>query len=354
MPAISPARNSNVPSVRMFASCAPGLGPLLAAQLSALGGVHIAWTGNDGRADLVSFSAQPSTIPALSKSVTIAEDLFIQIGHARRSDGDRPGWLAQRLCRNEQLSTATATAGRVSVQGTYRVVVRVLSERSFPRTELRRHFEAVVGRLRPSWRHSDPAANELWVCEYRQGLFVAGLRMTSPSYRQRGGRRVERAGALRPGIAAALVWLAGKPNGVLVDPCCGSGSVLAEAAGAGWEAAGFDVDPEAVAVARENLAGTAIVQSADARRLKLRDGSAGAWVSNVPFGIRHSLPADSPSWFRAVLMESARVVRREGMIVVLSAGVPASAVPKVLQRRGRSIRVRVLGRAAVIDVFLRS
>lgn len=206
-------------------------------------------------------------------------------------------------------------------------------------------------RLRASWHHHDPASNEVWISEYWPGLFVAGLRVTDRDHRQRGGRQVERDGALRPGIAAALVSLAGQPEGMLVDPCCGSGTVLAEASAIGWQVLGFDVDPDAVAAAMANVSG-ATATAGDARRLDLADGEAAAWVSNVPFGHRHRLPSDSVAWFRAVLGEAARVVRFGGRVVVLSAGLPEGSAPALL-RPCNSCRARVLGRAAVIDVFIR-
>jgi site-specific DNA-methyltransferase (adenine-specific) len=44
------------------------------------------------------------------------------------------------------------------------------------------------------------------------------------------------------------------PGGVVLDPCCGSGTTLAAAAGLGRSGIGFDINPEAVAIARARLA----------------------------------------------------------------------------------------------------
>jgi Putative RNA methylase family UPF0020 len=70
----------------------------------------------------------------------------------------------------------------------------------------------------------------------------------------------ERAGALRPTVAAALVQLA--TNGIgddvaasgVYDPFCGSGTVLLEAHHAGRPVFGSDADPTAVELTRERLA----------------------------------------------------------------------------------------------------
>ena len=66
--------------------------------------------------------------------------------------------------------------------------------------------------------------------EYQPGKIVAGLRVSDLRMRQHEGRDIERSGALRPTVAAAMVHLAGKPDGILLDPC-GSGTILAEATG---------------------------------------------------------------------------------------------------------------------------
>ena len=45
------------------------------------------------------------------------------------------------------------------------------------------------------------------------------------------------------------------PGGLVVDPCCGSGTTLAAALGAGRRSVGFDTNPDAVGLARRRLAG---------------------------------------------------------------------------------------------------
>jgi DNA modification methylase len=45
------------------------------------------------------------------------------------------------------------------------------------------------------------------------------------------------------------------PDGTVLDPCCGSGTTLVAAARAGRRAIGLDISPDAVALARQRLAG---------------------------------------------------------------------------------------------------
>jgi DNA modification methylase len=43
------------------------------------------------------------------------------------------------------------------------------------------------------------------------------------------------------------------PNGVVLDPCCGSGTTLVAAASTGRRAIGFDINPEAIVIAQGRL-----------------------------------------------------------------------------------------------------
>jgi tRNA G10 N-methylase Trm11 len=196
----------------------------------------------------------------------------------------------------------------------------------------------------------------VWVLEYRPGRFVTGLRVSDATMRQHGGRRAERPGALRPAVAAAMVRQAGRsdpPRGrePLLDPCCGSGSILVEAVRCGWTARGFDIDREAVRVARRNVP-DATVDVGDARHVELPDGSVAACVSNLPFGRRYAVEGRPAAWLRHVLTEMARLTRPGGRVVVLAPDVPAAAVPAALRRRSRH-RLLLLGQPTAMWCYER-
>jgi len=224
----------------MFVHAIPGLAPQVRRELANLPGVRVSDVGNDGRSDVILCEVTPGREADLLRLRTI-EDAFVEVGRTLRSEGDRPTWIARRVVRPAQLTAGLelwrAGAGRQRARTaplTYRVVTRVLQERTWRRTQLRHAAEQVVSKLRPRWRIADPAALEVWVLEYTRGRFVAGVRLTTARTRQHGGRAVERPGALRPTVAAAMVAL-GEPvdrraQRVLLDPCCGSGTILVEAA----------------------------------------------------------------------------------------------------------------------------
>lgn len=242
----------------MFAFAVAGLGSWVAEELASIPGVQVRDSGFDGRSDVVTFTTEAAAHRDVL-AVRLAEDVFVEVGRTLRSEGDRAQWIANRLWRPQRASRALDARTRmvrpVRARATFRVIARVMQERSFLRTDLRREVSAAVQRQQPRWRFADPADIEVWVIEYQAGKILAGLRASDVQMRQHDGRESERRGALRPTVAAAMVRLAGEPGGTLLDPCCGSGTILAETIHAGWQAEGIDIDPHAIQVARQTRRG---------------------------------------------------------------------------------------------------
>jgi tRNA G10 N-methylase Trm11 len=222
------------------------------------------------------------------------------------------------------------------------VIVRVLQEHSFQRTELRRQVSAAVAKQQPHWRFDDPAELELWVIEHQPGKILAGYRASDARMRQHDGRARERPGALRPTVAAAMIWLAGRPGSALLDPCCGSGTVLTEALRAGWPRVyGTDIDPEAVRIASHNVP-TARVAAGDARQLSCGSASMDACVSNLPFGKQYDMQGELDTWLHEVLTELSRVTAVGGRVVLLAPAVSRAVAPAQLRLTDRT-PIRLLG-----------
>ncbi len=344
--------SSTAGATRLIAFAVPGLAASLAGELRSMAGVTVQDTGSDGRADVVLLAAEAPAFRQVLGS-RLAEDVFVEVGRTLRSEGDRAHWIAGRLWRPERARRALAARARMTGPGrhraTFRVIARVLQERSFVRTELRRQLTDAIQRQQPEWRFADPADVEVWVVEYQPGKIVAGVRVSDARMRQHGGRDVERGGALRPTVAAAMVQLAGQPDGILVDPCCGSGTILAEAAAAGWQAEGVDIDPGAVRIARKNAPGVAVRQG-DVRHLAFDDRAVRACVSNLPFGKQYGAQLDMNEWLGAALREMTRVTRPGGRIVLLAPLIPRDVMPDGLRPAGR-IPVRLLGTRTAIWAY---
>lgn len=312
--------------MRYFATAIPGLGPILARELGALAGVDVDPQHQfDGRNDVAAFAAKrPDELFGLRTS----EDVFVEVATARRAGGLRATvrGLCDARALEQALSVYAVTVRPLRARMTFRVVARVLTEREFQRSALRDELTRAIQQTRPRWRVADPAALELWVLETHPGRIRMGVRLTTSAMRHRDGRTRERPGALRPTLAAAMVLLAGPPaaasaataTALLLDPCCGSGTILAEAATAGWAWIGADLDPTAVALAGANLGGTGRLLVADARDLPLAGHSVGAIATNLPFGKQYAVPGSAAAWFAATLAEFTRVTRDGAAVALLA------------------------------------
>jgi len=324
--------------MRFFALTVPGLGSMLreelVQQVEAVGEVE-----HDGRSDVVPLAAAP-TLPIETR---LAEDLFVEIGtgHAGAPLSRLAGHLWSSSRYDGALPAIAARLGGLGPRPGFHVVARLRAERGFLRTELRDELARAILRDRPRWRLADPAPLELWALQTAPTRVRLGVRLTDRRMRQRSGREVERPGALRPVVAAAMLKLAELSTGMrgpVLDPCCGAGTIVREALDTGLGGVGADVAADAIRAARSNLPPNAPLVIADARALPFRSGFAAAIVSNLPFGRRYHV--EQPvEWLRRAFTEFERVAARGGAIVVL---VPASAAfeAAVLQPRADRLKVR--------------
>ena len=120
---------------------------------------------------------------------------------------------------------------------------------------------------------------------------------TDASYRRHDSKPWTTSSSLDGRFARALVNLVPTARSVL-DPCCGAGSIVLEAASLGLDAFGVDWKPAMVGMTQQNLAHfgyDATVVRADSR---VHHQVADAIVTDLPYG--HAIDADEPT-IRAVL-----------------------------------------------------
>ena len=174
---------------------------------------------------------------------------------------------------------------------------------------------------------------------------------------QRGQRVAEREGSLPPTIAAAMAFLGEPRDGeTVLDPVCGSGTLLAEACAyaPGIHAIGIDSDTDAVAAARRNLAKLRDVTLAtgDARATKLPDASVGLFLANLPFGKQFGSRSQNRQLYQDIVREMARLGRAEGWRAVLltsdTDALEAAAADIGTVRLARASPVKVRGEPATI------
>lgn len=340
------ARALTIQPMRHFATAIAGIGPLLAEELAGTGATRVS-VSSDGRNDVVLFEARGLS----PSSLRCAEDVYASVGRCRAgaSLATTVRDLLATGSLEQALSAWAAQRGPLRRAMPARVITRVEHEQLFTRRQARDALQRELLRLRPRWRAADPAEIELWALQLDGREMVSGIRLTTADLRQRGGREQERPGALRPTVAAAMVRCAGQPRGDLLDPCCGSGTILAEAIAAGWRARGFDVDQHAVGAARSNVPASEIHRG-DVHHLPLAAGSVGAVVSNLPFGARFEVHGGT-GWYAATLHELQRVAAPAAALVLLGTDELGLAIDAVGLPVERSLSVQLLGRDAGLWVL---
>jgi predicted RNA methylase len=129
------------------------------------------------------------------------------------------------------------------------------------------------------------------------------LAKTSHSYHDHDEKPHHTSTTLPARLARALVNLAW-PARTILDPCCGTGTILVEACAVGMTAYGSDRSPKLVGMSRKNLAHfgfQADVTRGDARQSTRR---ADAIITDLPYG--RYCDAD-PTNIRQILQQAARL-----------------------------------------------
>jgi hypothetical protein len=357
---------SRARQTRLFATCVPGLGRMLRRQLGLIDGVVVTGTGSDGRVDMVFFEADRAG-RAMALESRLTQSVVVETGRASRVAGASAmavasmAWQADAVQR--ALSVWAEEVRPLAGSMTFRVVARVRGDSRFLRTDLKQAMTAAISRDKPRWKAADPAQVEILITEFHDGQYTAGLRLRMAEDDHDGDDQLPgigmlpRRGTLPAPVAAAMVDLAGRPGAAgpartLLDPCCGAGTILAEAVVAGWTAEGTDIAESAVAAAARHVP-AASVELGDARELLVSEADVGACVSRLPSGGRLRAPGEWQDFAGTVLTELSRVTRSGGAVVLLAPELPRPLIPSTLRLR-REVPIRLRGARQAIWVFHRA
>jgi tRNA (guanine6-N2)-methyltransferase len=286
----------------------------------------------DERTSLLLFPYGGSPLELLGLGTV--EDVFALAAESDSVPSNRAGLAAVRAAVAQGPAFGAAVERTFTVRPrrrgktTFRVIARKSGEHAFRRVDLQRAVElGVLDRL-PAWRLvEDDAQIEVWVNLVGRQM-VVGIRLSDRSMRQREYQRTSLPAALKPTVARAMALLSEpREDDVVLDPMCGSGTILIERA----EAAryrlllGGDVEESAVRAARENIGPRykpIELQQWDARTLPLEDDSVSAIITNLPFGKQIGTPEANRTLYPALLAEWVRILRDGGRMVLLTGDGP--------------------------------
>lgn len=353
---------------RFVLSTLPGLAGVLSEEVRERLGVPAKFrmAGRVRNAELAELQYEGD--PRRLRELRVAEDVFVVLGRVKmtgratdtKAVATAPFWGGPL---RQALETWSLVTGQPQVKRlTWRVVAQAddVAWRQYRRQELTLAAERGLMNAGASWRiNRDEAPLELWLWQLGREL-VAGVRLTTNVERQHGGRTVEREAALRPSVAAAMVWLSQpQDNDVFLDPMCGSGTILLERAVSGrYELLlGGDNDGRAVETTLANFGPRhqpRRIEKWDARRLPLEDASVTRIACNLPWGRQIGEKAAMPRLYAELLPEFARVLAPGGRMVLLTSEWDALKTA-VKQTPGLKLErtvnnVEILGRRA--DLFI--
>jgi 23S rRNA G2445 N2-methylase RlmL len=260
-------------------------------------------------------AADQSSAPALL-ALRCADDVFIEV-----ADWNRIGKFASTLERLAGLAATVDLTPSLALCDELRPIARPIrfavsasfvGRRNYTTPQIKQALASGVSQ-RHGWTYTDEETPDglslrLFI-EHERALL--GVRLGSYPLHRRPYKIQSVPGSLRAPVAAALLRLAGVTTGTaLLDPLCGAGTIVIEAALLGAQAQGGDNDASALAAARANLAASgahATLQQWDARALPLAAASIDCVVTNVPFGRQVLAAAELDALYADCIAEIGRV-----------------------------------------------
>lgn len=219
-------------------------------------------------------------------------------------------------------------AEELKAKGPRRLVVSVAGK-NFQRQDLARFLTKAMSER--GYEFDDEIEDEVWMFCIDESWYF-GLPLFKARTQREDSRSEERAGSLPPTIAAALAFAAmPKDDDLVLDPTCGSGTLLSELRpfAPGASLIGCDIDKNAVRIASQNLSLSSetlpetskapVFIHGDSRDLETLLGQSDAnesvgkislVVSNLPFGVQFGDRASNPELYRALFESCAKVADR--------------------------------------------
>ncbi|MBA3874137.1 MAG: methyltransferase domain-containing protein [Anaerolineae bacterium] len=337
---------------KIFILTTRGLESISAAEIAELDGVTVTETSYRR----IAAECSGSLAPLLG--LRTVDDIYLDLAHWEGVFHTRD-MLAQFNAWSDRLDVQQAAINcrqvrPIPLKPIFSVSVSFIGKRNYTADEVKNSVSDSIT-FTHGWTYTadDREANlNIRVFVEHEEAYV-GVRLGSHAQHERLYKMVERPGALKPTVAAAMLRLVDVQAGQrLLDPCCGSGTILIEAALMGASIQGGDNDPEAIKATRVNMKDAGVqgeIEQWDARVLPLRDGSNKRIVTNLPWGRQTFVNEELGSFYMQVCGEMERIVAAEGRIAILT------STPDLLHfnylQLIQSLEISLFGQNPTISVY---
>jgi tRNA (guanine6-N2)-methyltransferase len=337
---------------RVFALTTCGLEAVCADEMAALPGVTI---------DQVAYRRVAATCDAPLApllGLRTADDVFLDVAAwsgivRRRSALARLSDLSAQMDLGEAATHCTEVRD-VPWSPLFSVTANFVGRRNYSAAEIKQACATSITAAHGWMYTSDDAKAHLNVRVFiEHDTAFVGVRLGERPLHRRPYKQAHVPGSLKPPVAAAMLALAEVESGMRVlDPCCGAGTILIEAALSGALAQGGDCDPDAIAAARANAvaAGVAIhVRVWDARALPLDGGFFDRVVTNPPWGREVTAGAALEDVYHRLCLEAQRALAPGGCVAILTSLPHLVTFPGL--RREVEVEISLFGQTPVVLLF---
>jgi 23S rRNA G2445 N2-methylase RlmL len=307
-------------ATRVFALTTRGLESVSAAEISALPGC------TDVEIGYRRISAECTSVSDLLRLRTV-DDLFLHLAewydirHTRRALQD----MAQQSAHLplEQAASICNEVRPLKRRPTFSISASFVGKRNYSAPEIKQVCAASIAAAH-DWRYLDDERE----ADLNVRIFIeharawVGVRLAQRPLHERPYKHVNLPGSLKPPVAAALLVLAGVQPGLRVlDPTCGAGTIVIEAALSGAQVLGGDLNTHALHAAQINAKAANVTLDLykwDAQQLPIADGSIDRMVTNLPWGRQISVDEPLRAFYERVCSEIVRVLRVGGRVGLLT------------------------------------
>jgi 23S rRNA G2445 N2-methylase RlmL len=337
---------------KIFAITTRGLETVCAEEIQTLPGVTVDQLGYRR----VSATSVGPLVPLLG--LRTVDDVFLDVavwyGIGRpRSTLEVLGELSAQL----NLYQSLAVCGQVRAipnSPAFSITVSFVGKRNYNVHEVKQVCGASI-ELSHGWSYTNNDAKaylNLRLFIEHETAYV-GVRLAGRALHRRLYKQAHTPGSLKPSVAAALLHMAGiQPGDRLLDPCCGAGTILIEAALSGMLPLGGDNDLNALAATCTNAraAETAFpVTIWDAQRLPVVNGSVNRIVSNLPWGRQAEVDTELGDLYKSACRELRRVLAAQGKVALLTNAPHLVDFPELEPEK--HVEISLFGQTPTILVF---